>query len=71
MGFHMVSPILAVYHLRFFIAVISHLLVTKPSKSRALECFVVDIARRSTHIAMLVRSLFLTGATFALIYAAN
>ncbi|KAK2466904.1 hypothetical protein APHAL10511_001162 [Amanita phalloides] len=32
---------------------ICHLLVTRPSKSRALECFVVDIARRSTHIAML------------------
>ncbi|KAF8350695.1 kinase-like protein [Amanita rubescens] len=31
---------------------ICHLLVTRPSKSRALECFVVDIARRSTHIAM-------------------
>lgn len=35
----------------------SHLLVTRPSKSRALECFVVDIAQRSTHFAMLV-SLF-------------
>ena len=33
----------------------SHLLVTKPSKSRALECFVVEIAQKSTHIAMLVR----------------
>ncbi|KAF9227901.1 kinase-like protein [Gyrodon lividus] len=32
---------------------ICHLLVTRPSKSRALECFVVDIAQRSTHIAML------------------
>ena len=40
-----------------FSCVFSHLLVTRPSKSRALECFVVDIAQRSTHIAMLV-SLF-------------
>ncbi|KAG6900884.1 hypothetical protein C0993_010002 [Termitomyces sp. T159_Od127] len=31
---------------------ICHLLVTRPSKSRALECFVVEIAQRSTHIAM-------------------
>ena len=50
----MVSPM----HQRFndyeFFMVISHLLVTRPSKSRALECFVVDTARRSTHIAMLV-----------------
>ncbi|KZP11963.1 hypothetical protein FIBSPDRAFT_799570 [Athelia psychrophila] len=32
---------------------ICHLLITRPSKSRALECFVVDIAQRSTHIAMI------------------
>ncbi|KAI0797903.1 kinase-like protein [Abortiporus biennis] len=32
---------------------ICHLLVTRPSKSRALECFVVEIAQKSTHIAML------------------
>ncbi|KAH7914705.1 kinase-like protein [Hygrophoropsis aurantiaca] len=32
---------------------ICHLLVTRPSRSRALECFVVDIAQCSTHIAML------------------
>ncbi|KAF9053703.1 kinase-like protein [Hymenopellis radicata] len=32
---------------------ICHLLVTRPSKSRALECFVVDICTRSTHIAMI------------------
>ncbi|KAJ6596909.1 kinase-like protein [Mycena vulgaris] len=32
---------------------ISHLLVTRPTKSRALECFVVDVAQRSTHIAMI------------------
>ncbi|KAG1789891.1 kinase-like protein [Suillus plorans] len=32
---------------------ICHLLVTRPSKSRALECFVVDISQRSTHIAMI------------------
>lgn len=34
--------------------VTSHLLVTRPSKSRALECFVVEISQRSTHVAMLV-----------------
>ncbi|KAI0341619.1 kinase-like protein [Trametopsis cervina] len=32
---------------------VCHLLVTRPSKSRALECFVVEIAQKSTHIAML------------------
>ncbi|KAF7976697.1 hypothetical protein HWV62_5851 [Athelia sp. TMB] len=32
---------------------ICHLLITRPSKSRALECFVVEIAQRSTHIAMI------------------
>ncbi|GBE81999.1 predicted protein [Sparassis crispa] len=32
---------------------ICHLLVTRPSKSRALECFVVEICHKSTHIAML------------------
>ncbi|KAH7926326.1 kinase-like protein [Leucogyrophana mollusca] len=32
---------------------ICHLLVTRPSESRALECFVVEVAQRSTHIAML------------------
>ncbi|KAF8654185.1 hypothetical protein AX16_003714 [Volvariella volvacea WC 439] len=32
---------------------ICHLLVSRPSKSRALECFVVEIAQRSTHIAMI------------------
>ncbi|THH10195.1 hypothetical protein EW145_g1506 [Phellinidium pouzarii] len=31
---------------------ICHLLVTRPSRSRALECFVVDICERSTHMAM-------------------
>ena len=36
------------------IRLLSHLLVTRPSKSRALECFVVDVAQRSTHISMLV-----------------
>ncbi len=39
---------------------ICHLLVTRPSKSRALECFVVDIAHRSTHIAMIVRLQYLS-----------
>jgi len=33
---------------------ICHLLVTRPSKSRALECFVVEMAHKSTHIALLV-----------------
>ncbi|KAJ7774599.1 kinase-like protein [Mycena maculata] len=32
---------------------ICHLLVTRPTPSRALECFVVDVAQRSTHIAMI------------------
>ncbi|KAI0062271.1 kinase-like protein [Artomyces pyxidatus] len=32
---------------------ICHLLVSRPSQSRALECFVIEIARKSTHIAML------------------
>ncbi|TFK76426.1 kinase-like protein [Pluteus cervinus] len=32
---------------------ICHLLVSRPSKSRALECFVVEIAQRSTHVAMI------------------
>ncbi|KAI6022687.1 kinase-like protein [Pisolithus marmoratus] len=32
---------------------ICHLLVTRPSNSRALECFVVEISQRSTHIAMM------------------
>ncbi|KAF5365657.1 hypothetical protein D9758_003331 [Tetrapyrgos nigripes] len=31
---------------------ICHLLLTRPSRSRALECFVIDTAQRSTHIAM-------------------
>ncbi|KAJ7582694.1 kinase-like domain-containing protein [Mycena floridula] len=30
-----------------------HLVITRPSKSRALESFVVEIAHRSTHIAMI------------------
>ncbi|KIY43419.1 hypothetical protein FISHEDRAFT_53124 [Fistulina hepatica ATCC 64428] len=32
---------------------ICHLLITRPSKSRALECFIVDTAQQSTHIAMI------------------
>ncbi|KAH9926215.1 kinase-like protein [Fomitopsis serialis] len=32
---------------------ICHLLITRPSKSRALECFVVETCHKSTHIAML------------------
>lgn len=35
----------------------SHLLITRPTKSRALECFVVEVAQRSTHIALIVRNL--------------
>ena len=35
---------------------LSYLLVSRPSRSRALECFVMDISRKSTHIAMLVCS---------------
>ncbi|KAG0707729.1 kinase-like protein [Suillus ampliporus] len=42
---------------------ICHLLVTRPSKSRALECFVVDISQRSTHIAMIVQTLWLMQAS--------
>lgn len=34
----------------------SHLLITRPTKSRALECFVVETAQRSTHIALIVRN---------------
>lgn len=33
----------------------SHLLVTRPSKSCALETFVVERAEQSTHSALLVR----------------
>lgn len=33
---------------------LSHLLVTRPSKSRALESFVIDTALRSTHVALIV-----------------
>ncbi|RXW20743.1 hypothetical protein EST38_g5111 [Candolleomyces aberdarensis] len=32
---------------------ICHLLITRPTKSRALECFVVETAQRSTHIALI------------------
>ncbi|KAJ7774842.1 kinase-like protein [Mycena metata] len=32
---------------------ISHLLVTRPTRSRALESFVVDVIQRSTHLAMI------------------
>ena len=34
----------------------SHLLVARPTRSRALEVFVVDAAQRSTHVAMMVCS---------------
>ncbi|KAI0256711.1 kinase-like protein [Lactifluus subvellereus] len=32
---------------------ICYLLVSRPSRSRALECFVMDISRKSTHMAIL------------------
>ncbi|PPR08069.1 hypothetical protein CVT24_010530 [Panaeolus cyanescens] len=32
---------------------ICHLLITRPTKSRALECFVIEIVQRSTHIALI------------------
>lgn len=32
---------------------VCHLLITRPSKSRALECFVVETSERSTHMALL------------------
>ncbi|KAI0035076.1 kinase-like domain-containing protein [Vararia minispora EC-137] len=32
---------------------ICHLLISRPSQSRALECFVTDICRKSTHIAII------------------
>lgn len=35
---------------------LSYLLVSRPSRSRALECFVMDISRKSTHLAILVCS---------------
>ncbi|KAG9318503.1 kinase-like protein [Chiua virens] len=44
---------LDIHELRDVWGFICHLLVTRPSKSRALECFVVDIVQRSTHIAIL------------------
>ncbi|TDL27488.1 kinase-like protein [Rickenella mellea] len=31
---------------------ICHLLITRPSKSRALECFVTEMSEQSTHLAM-------------------
>ena len=33
---------------------VCHLLVTMPSKSRALECMVVDVSEKSPHMAMFV-----------------
>ncbi|TEB31287.1 kinase-like protein [Coprinellus micaceus] len=38
---------------------ICHLLITRPTKSRALECFVVETAQRSTHIALIPLSTIL------------
>ncbi|KAF5315851.1 hypothetical protein D9611_004705 [Ephemerocybe angulata] len=32
---------------------ICHLLITRPTKSQALECFVVETSQRSTHIALI------------------
>ncbi|EMD38409.1 hypothetical protein CERSUDRAFT_82660 [Gelatoporia subvermispora B] len=44
---------LDVQELREVWGFICHLLVTRPSKSRALECFVVETAQKSTHVAMM------------------
>ncbi|CAL1704406.1 unnamed protein product [Somion occarium] len=44
---------LQVEELREVWGFICHLLVTRPSKSRALECFVVETSQKSTHVAML------------------
>lgn len=44
---------LDIHELRDVWGFVCHLLVTRPSKSRALECFIVEIAQRSTHIAMI------------------
>ncbi|CAK5277685.1 unnamed protein product [Mycena citricolor] len=41
------------YELRDVWGFICHLLVTRPSNSRALEAFVADTIQRSTHLAML------------------
>ena len=47
---------------------ISHLLVSRPSKSRALESFVVDISEQSSHMAMFVRRANLIPLNYFLIY---
>ncbi|CAA7271686.1 unnamed protein product [Cyclocybe aegerita] len=44
---------LDVHELRDVWGFVCHLLVTRPTKSRALECFVIDTAQRSTHIALI------------------
>ncbi|KAF8964699.1 kinase-like domain-containing protein [Flammula alnicola] len=44
---------LDIHELRDVWGFICHLLVTRPTKSRALECFVIEIAQRSTHIALI------------------
>ncbi|KAF8163315.1 kinase-like domain-containing protein [Crassisporium funariophilum] len=44
---------LEIHELRDVWGFICHLLVTRPTKSRALECFVIEIAQRSTHIALI------------------
>ncbi|KIM49103.1 hypothetical protein M413DRAFT_406293 [Hebeloma cylindrosporum] len=44
---------LDIHELRDVWGFICHLLVTRPTKSRALECFVVEIAQRSTHVALI------------------
>lgn len=54
----------------------SHLLLTRMSKSRALECFVVEVSERSSHMAILVclskksfGSDVLTSSKDAMVYA--
>jgi hypothetical protein len=56
MGLYLVrTQVLSIYPIP--LTPTSHLLVTHPTKSRALESFVVDIAKRSTHIALIVRQI--------------
>ena len=58
LGFHMVNTDVRYKILSnsFLTPRLSHLLVSRPSRSRALECFVMDFSHRSTHVAMLVCS---------------
>ena len=48
---------------------LSHLLLTRPSKSRALECFIVDTCEKSTHMAIYVSDqLYWAALPFSNIY---